>query len=406
MNQRLEAQHRLGGLIQKHYGRAREIERTREQPIAWASTGAPNEILWAMGFFVQFPEAYAATCGARHAAHAHCAVTEARGYERHLCTYCRNSIGASLAEMEGTGAFEPLARPDFLLVSNNSCILITKWWEHLSHYWKIPMINIDSPLVVPGMDRGDIIGHVKRQCIDLIQFLEDFTKKRFDHDRMKEIVENGKRSADGYRGMLDASRHDPVPASFFDLIGHNFPNLVLRYDPASAEHYEQMKTELDMRIAGGVAAAPGMKYRLYWDGVPYWFAIRNLYEKLRNFGMSLVTSTYFEVFAFENLDPSHPLDSVAENTAMFYLNRSVGYKTETTERIFRDFHLDGGVFAYASSCKPFSISMHYIADTVRKKLGAPVTIIEGDLVDETFYDEERNNTKLQALAEALAAKRK
>jgi hypothetical protein len=38
-------------------------------------------------------------------------------------------------------------------------------------------------------------------------------------------------------------------------------------------------------------------------------------------------------------------------------------------------------------------------------LDVPVTIIEGDLVDETFYDGERNNIKLQTLAETLAARK-
>jgi len=406
VNHRLEAQKRLGKLIQEHYSYAREVEKKKDQFIAWTTSGAPNEILWTMDFFVQFPEAYAATCGARHAAHAHCVITEAHGYERHLCTYCRNSLGSTLAEIEGKEAFDPLARPDFLLVANNSCILITKWWEHLSHYWKIPMINIDSPLIVPGMDQKEIVDHVKRQCMDLINFLEGFTGKKFDYDRLKEIVANGKRSAEGYREVLNANRHDPVPATFFDLIGHNFPNLVLRFKPEAEEHYKMMKAELDQRISDGIVPMPNMKYRLYWDGVPYWFAIRNLSEKLQNLGMCLVTSTYFEVFAFERIDPSRPLDSVAENTAMFYLNRSVNYKAEVTEKIFKDFHLDAGVFAYALSCKPFSISMHYIADTIQKKLSAPVTIIEGDLVDETFYDEERNNMKLQALAETLAAKKR
>jgi len=49
--------------------------------------------------------------------------------------------------------------------------------------------------------------------------------------------------------------------------------------------------------------------------------------------------------------------------------------------------------------------MRYIAEHVQKNLDVPVTIIEGDLVDETFYDGERNNMKLQALAETLDAKK-
>jgi benzoyl-CoA reductase subunit B len=403
--QRLESQKRLGKLIQDHYSGAQEAQKTKSQLIAWASTAAPNEILWAMDFFVQFPEAYAATCGARHVAHTHCEITEAHGYERHLCTYCRNSLGSTIAAVEGQEAFEPLARPDFLLVSNNSCMLITKWWEHLSHYWKIPMISIDCPLVLPEMDQREIVEYVKRQCLDLINFLEGFTGKKFDYDRLTEIVANGKRSAENYRGMLEASKNNPVPATFFDIMGHNFPNLVLRYKPEAAEHYRLMKAELNQRISEGIVPMPNMKYRLYWDGIPYWFAIRNLSEKLQSLGMCLVTSAYFEIFAFDRLDPSHPLDSVAENTALLSINRSVSYKAEATEKIFRDYKLDAGIFAYALSCKPFSISMRYIADFVQKKLDVPMTIIEGDLVDETFYDEERNNMKLQALAETLAAKK-
>jgi benzoyl-CoA reductase/2-hydroxyglutaryl-CoA dehydratase subunit BcrC/BadD/HgdB len=402
---RLEGQKRLAKLIQAHYSDALEIEKNKSQPIAWVSAGAPTEILWAMDFCVQFPEAYAATCGARHVAHTHVEITEAHGYEHHLCTYCRNSLGAAIAQQEGLETFEPLARPDFLLVSNGSCILVTKWWEHLSHLWNIPLFNIDCPLVIPEIDERQLVDHVKRQCLDLITFLENFTGKKFDYDRLQEIVANGKRSSENYLAMLEANKHDPVPATFFDIMGHNFPNLALRYKPEVAEHYRLMKEELDQRIADGIVPMSNIKYRIYWDGIPYWFAIRELSEKLESLGLCLVTSGYFNLFSFDRLDPARPLDSVAEGVATMILNHNVSYKAEITEKIFRDYNLEGGIFAYAQSCKPFSITMRYIAEHVQNKLNVPVTIIEGDLVDETFYDGERNNMKLQALAETLAARR-
>ena len=34
-------------------------------------------------------------------------------------------------------------------------------------------------------------------------------------------------------------------------MGHNFPNLVLRYKPEAAEHYRLLNHELDQRIAEG-----------------------------------------------------------------------------------------------------------------------------------------------------------
>jgi benzoyl-CoA reductase/2-hydroxyglutaryl-CoA dehydratase subunit BcrC/BadD/HgdB len=403
---RLEGQKRLGKLIMAHYGGALEIEKTKSKQIAWVSAGAPTEILWAMDFCVQFPEAYAATCGARHVGHAHCEITEAHGYEHHLCTYCRNSLGAALAQQEGLETFEPLAKPDFLLVANSSCILITKWWEHLSHLWNIPLFNIDCPLVIPAIDEKLLVDNVKRQLLDLIAFLEKFTGRKFDYDRLQEIVANGKRSSINYKAMLEASKHDPVPATFFDIMGHNFPNLAMRYLPEAAEHYRLMKEELDQRIAAGIVPMSNIKYRIYWDGIPYWFAIRELSEKLESLGMCLVTSGYFDLFTFDRLDPDRPLESVAENMALMILNHNVSYKAGVTEKIFRDYNLEAGIFAYAQSCKPFSITMRYIAEHVQKTLDVPVTIIEGDLVDETFYDGERNNMKLQALAETLAARKR
>ena len=69
-------------------------------------------------------------------------------------------------------------------------------------------------------------------------------------------------------------------------------------------------------------------------------------------------------------------------------------------------HLDfSPIFAYAMTCKPFSITMHYIADYIQRSLGLNVTIIEGDLVDDTFFDEDKTGIKLEALAEALESKK-
>ena len=178
VERRLAGQKRLAKLIMEHYSGAEEVKRTRSQPVVWAGAGAPNEILWAMGFYVQFPEANAATCGAKHLAHANCELTESRGYEHHLCTYCRNSIGAALADIEGQDVPEKLARPDLLVSANNSCILATKWWEHLSHYWNIPLISFDCPILTPDANPKEILEHVKRQCADFIKYLEDFTGKK------------------------------------------------------------------------------------------------------------------------------------------------------------------------------------------------------------------------------------
>lgn len=406
VNPRLESQKRLGQMIANHYAGARELAKTKEQPIAWASILAPAEILWAMDFYVQFPESYAATAGARHVSRGYCELTERNGYEHHLCTYCRNHLGATIGEINGIEPYEGLTRPDFLLVANNSCVLITKWWEHLSNLLGIPMFNIDCPVIVDGMDEKQAINHVKNQCLDLIRFLEEFTGKKFDNDKFKEIVSNGKKSAERYRAMLNVNKHDPAPATFFDLMFHNFPNLALRYKPEAAEHYRLMEEELKQRVQNRIVPMDNMKYRIYWDGIPYWFAIKNLSNKLQSLGMCLVTSSYLEIFTYDRLDPDRPLESVAENTALSLFSNTLSRKAEITKELVLDYQLEGGIFANSLSCKPASVPMRYAADFLHKQTNIPIVLIEGDPVDEAFYDEERNYMKFQALAEMLEAREK
>jgi len=426
---RLESQTRLGKMLVSHYVDAHEIRRTRSQPIAWASLGAPHEILWNMGFTVLFPEAYAATCGAKHAATHHCEITEGKGYENHLCTYARNSIGSVIADLEvhrdmrlcgykrdgvkefldgleRRMPFQPLARPDLLLTASNSCIVVQKWWEHLSQYLRVPLIAIDTPYVANGVDTGEILAYVKQQCLDLISFLENMTGVKFDYDRLAEIVKRGETCGQLYHEALQLNKADPPPMSWFDLMAHNFVNLALRYTEEAAEHYHLLVTEVKDRVANGVVAFPGARYRVYWDGIPYWFALRSLSEILRGLGLCPITSNYDEIFLFPYLDSSRPLDSIVENTALLFLNRSIEYKAERVKQLCTDFNLDGGIFAYAMTCKPFSIVQKYIADVVERGLGLPCVTIDGDLVDHRFYEEEATKLRLQAFAETIEGREK
>ena len=426
---RLESQSRLGKMIVNHYKGAHEARRSGSQPIAWASLGVPHEILWNMDFIVLFPEAYAATCGARHAATRHCEVTESKGYETHLCTYARNSIGSLLADLEvhedmtlstyerdgvklflegleERMPFQPLARPDFLVTASNSCIVVQKWWEHLSHYLKIPLVSIDTPYIAPGTDKEAILAYVKQQCLELISFLENMTGKKFDYDRFTEIVRRGEMCMHGYHEAMQLNKADPPPMSWFDLMAHNFAILALRHTEEAIEHYRLLVAEVKDRITHGVAAFPGIKHRIYWDGIPYWFALRSLSEMMKSLGLCPITSNYDEVFLFPYLDGNRPLDSVVENTALLYLNRSIEYKKERVKKLFIDFNLDGGIFAYAMTCKPFSIVQKYISDYIQKDLGLPCVTIDGDLVDHRFYDEGTTEKRLQAFAETLETGKK
>jgi benzoyl-CoA reductase/2-hydroxyglutaryl-CoA dehydratase subunit BcrC/BadD/HgdB len=308
--------------------------------------------------------------------------------------------------MEGKEPFQPLTHPDIIVGSTSYCIVMQKWLEALGDLFKVPVINIDVPFVASGVEKKEVVDYTKEQLLDFICYLERFTGKRFDEDKFAEIVAQGQRTAAGYRETIDTAKADPCPVTYFDVMAHNFPNIALRYKPEAEEHYKLLNAEIKGRIVNRVEAFEGMKYRIYWDGVPFWFAMRTVSQKLMELGMCLVTSAYSEVFSYSQLDASRPLESEAEAVALIYLNRTTEYKAEFTKRLYREFKCDGGVYAYAQCCKPFSITMRPIMDTVTKDLGIPNIVINGDLVDHRYYNEEESFMRLEAFAEELAARKK
>ena len=75
------------------------------------------------------------------------------------------------------------------------------------------MINIDCPVLLPGMDERSC-PVCKRQLVDLIKFLEEFTGKKLDYDKLQEIVAHAKNSSDNYREMLNKNKSVPAPATY------------------------------------------------------------------------------------------------------------------------------------------------------------------------------------------------
>lgn len=402
---RLESQARLGQLIKEFYTEAHEVGKNKSRPIAWVSVGAPSEILWAMDFFCLFPEAHSATCSGRRVGDYHCQVTEAKGYEVHLCTYARNDLGWVLAGPEHKSPVGGLPRPDLLVCANNSCLVIQKWMENQSRYLKVPLVIIDTPYITGGILIQEATAYVKQQCLDLITFLERMTGRKFDYDRFAEVVKTSERSSKLYQQIFALNKVNPPPVALFDLWAHNFPNLCFRYTEKSIRHYELLKAEIEQRIAAGMGAFPGIKYRIYWDGVVSWFAMGSLSRKLSSLGLCLTASTYSHVFGFPFLDGARPLESVAEGVALLLMNRDVEYKKNFIKQMFAEYSLDGGIFEYALTCKPFTITQAYLQEVIREELGKPTVSFEADLTDSRFYSEEEAYLRFEALAEELDAQR-
>ena len=122
---KLKTAPQLVRLLQQHYFSVKYLRFGR--PLAWVTSGAPVEVLRAMGIPVVYPENFGALCGTREASLALCQTAEVHGYSSDLCSYARGSVGMmyspQLAPLKG------IPRPDVLITCSNICGTVLKWYE-------------------------------------------------------------------------------------------------------------------------------------------------------------------------------------------------------------------------------------------------------------------------------------
>ena len=107
-----------------HYLEGRYASGVR--PVAWVTSGAPVEILVALGYFLVYPENHAALCGARRRAQGLSEAAEQEGYSRDLCSYARTDLGSVLSGETPVGRLPP---PDLLVCCTNICQTVLAWYR-------------------------------------------------------------------------------------------------------------------------------------------------------------------------------------------------------------------------------------------------------------------------------------
>lgn len=91
-----------------------------------------------LGLNIVYPENHGAAVAAKKLAEPFLHYAEAHGCNNDLCSYAK--IDLAYADLLECSPASNMAVPDFLLVANNGCNEITKWFELLSRKYKIPIL--------------------------------------------------------------------------------------------------------------------------------------------------------------------------------------------------------------------------------------------------------------------------
>jgi bcr-type benzoyl-CoA reductase subunit B len=395
----LQTSPRLKELISKHYLKGRFAN--DRYPVAWITSGAPVEVLQALGYFIIYPENHAAVCGIRRQGEEMARYAEDAGYSPDLCSYARADIGAALSGKTPVGR---LPKPDLLLCCTNICQTVLYWYRVLAEHFGCPLVVIDTPFVYDqASDHSK--AYVQRQLEEAIPVCEQVAGKRLDWARLRKVTELSREAVALWGQVLQCGQARPAPITAFDEFIHMAPIVEMRGEQFTVDYYRALLAELRGRIANGVGAVKEERYRVIWDNLPIWHRLRWLGELLAEQHVAMVASTYTNAWGelADLIDPDRPMESAAECYIHPILNRGTGHKLQVMRDMVTAYQADGVILHSDRSCKPYSIGQVDQRNKLANDMGVPALLLEADHNDPRAFSEEQSATRLAAFLEMMAA---
>ena len=392
----LESRRRLKEIVLAYYHDLGAASSDPNRFIAACSALAPVEIVRALGIAPYFPENHAALISARHEAAPYMARASMEGFSQFSSSAMRADIGALLGQRSPLAAARGIdgpPRPDVVVYSTSTGQDLLRWFEFYGAHFGVPVVGLHPPAALREMDSTESYCAVV-QVLRVIEHLERATGLTLHMDRLGETVSHAARAAKLWGDVLDLARAVPAPLTFVDMLTHMAPMVLLRGTPEAVAYYTLLKSELEDRVANGIAAVPGERQRFYWDGPPIWNALRPVARMFADRGVAIVSSTFCETFRLTHLDPRDPIDSIARTCSAVFGNRSQQYQRDYLADKFTSFAVDAAVYHDCRTTPEASHVRYGLAVRSERETGVPALVIEADSHDERLFSADRLDRRL------------
>lgn len=367
--------------------------------IGYSTAISPVELFVAHDIIPIYPENHAvANLTAKKGAEM-CSITENLGYTSHLCAYARSDLAYRQTGMTVT---KGIPEPDLFLACNAQCFTLTKWFQILARKGNLPLFVFDTPeYVMDKKARAEIVKYCVMQMKELIGFLEEVTKKKFDYDRLKEVMKYSAASSILYKKFLDMAQYKPSPISIFDALIGMAIAVYRRGTQECVDYYQTLCDEIQAKVDQGIGVVQNEKYRLYWENLPVWFKFSDHAKLLGSYGAVILTSLYVHAWSLEFDLDKDPLVTLAENYVSRFSNSTIEDRAEMAMELFRKYSMNGMIMFMNRSCKAVSFAVPTLKDILTKRTGIPALVFESDMGDQRFYAESQVRTRIEAYFETL-----
>lgn len=379
---------------------ARKAKEAGEK-IGWSTSIFPQEIAESLGLNILYPENFSAGIAARKQADPYLQEVEGPlGYNNDLCSYAK--INLAYAESMHDGSY-PM--PDFLLVANNICNQIMKWFENLSKVLHIPLFLIDMCYNAEEYVTENRVRYIRAQIDQYIKDLCAFTGKAWNEERFQEVMAISARNKDLWLEANEYLALKPAPLNGFELFNYMSCMVCNRGKASTTAILEQLISEIKEHIANGTSTYPvEEKYRIFWDGIACWPYLQHNLRVFQSHGINMVATSYVKGWALDY--KAGDLDDMARAYSFVPANNdSLPTFVKRRSEALKQFQCDGMVYHVNRSCKVMDCQQIEAQRQIRDITGVPFTSFDGDQSDYRNYSEAQYETRIQGLVEVMQARK-
>ncbi|HMF32867.1 MAG TPA: 2-hydroxyacyl-CoA dehydratase family protein [Candidatus Lokiarchaeia archaeon] len=401
----------LKNLIEGYGMACLEADRV-QQPTAWITAGAPVEVLYTQDVFPLHPENAACVAGAGKISLPYIEEAESQGFSRDLCSYFKTNVGATtLLTQNGyitnqadltKGA---ISKPTMMIPGGAICDTHVKWFQTQARRMNVPIFPIDVPHLVSGEDdrMDDYADYVEAQMWDLTEFIEKHTGNAFDKQKFEEVLRRSDELCEYWHKIYELRKNIPCPVGFMDTLAAIFPLVVLpgiRHPVINPIlFYKRFFKEAEQRVADGYGAIENEQYRLLFEGIPFWYAIRFI-RMVESYNAVICFEPYTLAFG-----PRKPVGTGIHDIAKIMIHHFYNLNLETRvkefSRVINEWHIDGCLLHNNLSCRPSATGMYDLKERLMQETGTPSLILDCDMNDPRAYSDEQMRMRIESFLEVL-----
>ncbi|MBD3213345.1 MAG: hypothetical protein GF311_12115, partial [Candidatus Lokiarchaeota archaeon] len=219
--------------------------------------------------------------------------------------------------------------------------------------------------------------------------------------------ENSYKLGKVWQDIFELRKEIPCPISTKDTFGGLFPLFTMPGLKAPIRLYKRMYKEAKERVDNGIGALENEKYRLMFEGIPFWHSLK-YFSTLEKYGAIIVYETYTYAFS-KYMNPkvtkemvlNKPIEAMSELMLSFWYI----YDLETRIRKFKEtvdeWNIDGVLLHNNMSCRPNACGLYDLKKHLQEDFDIPCLIITGDMNDPRKFNEVQISNQIESFIELL-----